>query len=512
MSGKLIGVACAAAGAGLVLCSAGSAGSEGAAYSVLLQPNGKIVVAGWGQRGSQDTIGLARYTPAGVLDKSFGLRGKVAAPFGARSIGYSAALQPDGKIVAGGYSGGNGRASTWQFGLARYTAKGALDTTFGKKGRVRTSFGPSGSLVSAVAMQPNGKIVAAGNALPPPSWKMALARYTRTGKLDPSFGAKGVVRAPSASSDAVASAMTLQEDGKILVAGETGFDFVLLRYLPNGSLDQTFGSGGIVTTALSGPAQANAVALQGDGKIVLAGYVQTDPVGPGYEFALARYDADGSLDPTFGSGGVVTTSIGNILEADLPYGGIAYAVAIQPDGKVDVGGSDLIPWPDRGKFALVRYNADGSLDSSFGDGGKVATSFGYGPPENPTEDGDSVRSLALQPDGKIVAAGESQFGPHTEQYAVALARYLSDGSLDPAFGQAGEVKTSLALCSVPKLRGRRMDWFAQQRIKGAHCAVGKITRVHSHLKRRRIISERPRPGTVHVEGTKVRVLVSLGRR
>jgi len=140
----------------------------------------------------------------------------------------------------------------------------------------------------------------------------------------------------------------------------------------------------------------------------------------------------------------------------------------------------------------------------------VTTSFGYSPPENPTE-GDVVNALALQPDGKIVAAGESQFGPHTERYAVALARYLPEGSLDPAFGQTGEVKTSLALCVVPKRRGKKMDWFAQQYIKGAHCAVGKIERVHSRLKRRRIISERPRPGTVHVEGTKVRVLVSLGR-
>jgi uncharacterized delta-60 repeat protein len=494
--------------AALIACGVSSAGSTGAAYSVLLQPNGKIVVAGWRQRGGQDTFGLARYTSGGALDKSFGLRGKVAAPFGTRSGAYSAALQADGKIITAGFTG-RVYSSSYRFGLARYTSKGALDQSFGTKGHATAKIGSAGSFANAVAVQPDGKVIAAvGTVL---GDEIVLVRYRPNGTPDTSFGSGGRVR--TSPGPGAAEALTLQPDGKIVVAGAIREDVLVARYNADGSRDSTLGVNGIVLTSFGGAAAARAVALQEDGKIVIAGLAGTgDPSDPGFKFALARYNGDGSLDTSFGSGGIVTTTIGNIIAADLPYGGVANAMAIQPDGKIVAGGAQFVPWPGRGNFAIVRYLSDGSLDPSFGDGGKVTTSFGYAPPENPTEDGDVVNALALQPDGKILAAGESQFGPHTEQYAVALARYLSDGSLDPAFGQGGEVKTSLALCQVPRLRGQKMDWFAQKRIKGAHCAVGKITRVHNRRKRRRIISERPRPGTVHVEGAKVRVLVSLGRR
>jgi uncharacterized delta-60 repeat protein len=495
--------------AALVLCGASSAGSPGGVDSALLQPDGKIVAIGWGHRGLQQGFGLARFTQRGAPDKGFGLRGKVSTPFLTQAVANSGALQADGKIIAAGYAGGQYR-STWNFALVRYTLKGTPDKSFGKSGRVTTKFRNASSVASAVALHPNGEIVVAGtatsksgNPLNPPV-RFAVVRYKPNGSLDTTFGP-----GPEGS----ASAVALQPDGEVVVAGSNNGNLELVRYEPGGSLDPSFGVGGRVTTSLGAPAGANAVALQSDGKIVVAGSVGTGVAGdPGYKFALARYLPDGSLDPSFGSGGVVTTPFTDLISADLPWGGVAQAVAIQPDGKLLAGGGELWPWPGRGEFALARYNADGSLDTSFGDGGKVTSSFGYAPPENPTEDGDAINGLAVQPDGKIIAAGVSQFGPHTEQYAVALARYQSDGSLDQSFGTGGLVKTSLALCVVPHLSGQKMDWFAQKWIKGSHCSVGKIERVHSRrVKRRRIISEKPRPGTVHVEGTRVRVVVSLGR-
>jgi uncharacterized delta-60 repeat protein len=501
---------CALAGAALIVCAASSAGSGGGASSVLLQPDGKIVVVGWGQRGGQTTFGLARYLTDGRMDTRFGFRGKAVTPQGQSSEAYAAARQPDGKVVAAGYSAKGTFANTWRFRLARYTAGGALDSTFGEGGRVTTSFGSDGAEARAVALQADGKIVAAGDEVG--DQVFVLARYTKSGKLDPGFGEQGRV-VTFEGPNARVNGLAVQPDGKILAAGTVDDSAVVARYRPDGSRDFTFG-GGTVVTSFGGPSQAYAVGLEPNGKIVIAGAVGTgDATNPGWKFALARYLADGSLDPSFGSGGIVTTPIGNVTGADLPYGGVAFALGIQPDGKIMAGGTQLVPWPGRGGFALVRYDSDGTLDSSFGAAGVVTTSFGYSPPENPTEDGDEAWALALQPDGKIVAGGESQFGPHTEQYAVALARYRADGSLDQSFGTGGLVKTSLALCVVPKLRGQKMDWFAQQRIKGSHCAVGKIKRVHSrHVKRRRIISEKPRPGTVHVEGTKVRLVVSKGRR
>src|SRR6266540_2282979 len=125
----------------LVLCAAGSARSAGSASSVVMQPDGKIVVAGWGQRGTHDVFGLVRYTPSGSLDTSFGLRGKVALPFAHRAAASAAALQPDGKVVAAGFTASGRYSKTWNFGVARYMPGGKLDPTFGSGGSVTTTFG-----------------------------------------------------------------------------------------------------------------------------------------------------------------------------------------------------------------------------------------------------------------------------------------------------------------------------------------------------------------------------------
>jgi uncharacterized delta-60 repeat protein len=203
-------------------------------------------------------------------------------------------------------------------------------------------------------------------------------------------------------------------------------DFALVRLRADGNLDASFGSGGKVTTDFFGKFDGvQAVAILSDGRIVAAGEASNDNITS--DFALARYNADGSLDATFGSDGRVTTAI-----SDCGPGGNSqdrlFAIAIQMDGKMVAGGFTVFCGPFA--FALARYNVDGSLDPAFGLEGKITTAFS----------GECIlRAIALQPNGKIVAAGYASCCSFTE---FALARYKTDGSLDSTFGTGGKVTTS----------------------------------------------------------------------
>jgi uncharacterized delta-60 repeat protein len=251
-----------------------------------------------------------------------------------------------------------------------------------------------------------------------------------SGSLDTSFGTGGKVTTVLGTNYSSATAVAVQTDGKIVAVGEsydgTPFAFGLARYNVDGSLDTSFGTGGKVTTAFGTVGDTPlAVVIQTDGKIVAVGYSNTSS-GP--VFALARYKIDGSLDESFGPGGKVTTAIGT-------RGAVAYAAAIQSDGKIVVAG-----YSDSGTvdvsvqvFALARYNADdGSLDMSFGTGGTGTVTTSFGPMYQ------NATSVVIQTDGKIVAAGRA--------YPVlALARYNSDGSLDESFGPGGTGKVTTAM-------------------------------------------------------------------
>ena len=366
------------------------------AYALVRQPDGKLAVAGYG-------FVLVRYTADGSLDPAFGVGGVVTTSIGRGPDAASAlVLQPDGKLVA---AGGASNGTDEDFALVRYNTDGSLDPSFGVGGVVTTSIGPGNEEVSAVVLQPDGKLVAAGSASNGTDRDFALVRYTATGKLDPSFGkgGTGTVTTPIGPGGDWAGALVLQPDGKLVVAGETfngtDYDFALVRYTASGKLDPTFGVGGKVTTPIGpGDDAAGPVVLQPDGKLVVAGETFN---GTDYDFALMRYTASGKLDPTFGVGGKVTTSIG-------PGDDVGAAVILQPDGKLVVAGGTSNPTD--GDFALVRYDPDGSLDPGFGVGGKVTTSFGPGY--------DLASAVILQPDGKLVAAG------HHDYINVALARYL----------------------------------------------------------------------------------------
>ncbi len=363
--------------------------------------------------------GIASAAP-GDLDPTFGGAGTVTTALTAGAdAAWGVVVQPDGKIVAAGVMAN----ANQDFAVVRYDATGALDAGFGTGGVVSTNFGFGNDVGRAVLRQPDGKIVVTGNARGAGANNdFGVARYNADGTLDAGFGTGGTVLTPIGTGNETPNAVARQTDGKLVAAGFAtiagNIDMALVRYNADGSLDATFGTGGIVTTAIgTGTDSANSVAVQLDGKIVVAGYASSGAV---YEIAVVRYDAGGSLDATFGTGGIATTPVSGTYA-------IGTALQIQPDGKLVVGGYTGSPID----FALVRFNADGTLDATFGTGGKVATSIGAGT--------DQARGLLLQADGKLVLGGLTNISSGNDD--VALAKYDADGNLDTGFGTGGIVVT-----------------------------------------------------------------------
>ncbi len=345
------------------------------------------------------------------LDSTFGNDGKVITDFGGTDQGRAVAVQKDGKIVVAGTSGSD-------FAVARYNTDGSLDASFGMGGLVITDFGGFDG-GNAVAIQKDGKIVVAGFAGDEDS-VFAVARYNRDGSLDITFGVDGKVTTDFSADADIGNAVALQKDGKIVVAGRSGSDFAVARYNTDGSLDITFGADGKVITDFGGDDEGNAVAMQKDGKIVVAGF--TNVGGGDNNFSVARYNTDGSLDITFGVDGKVTTD----FSADADRGN---AVALQKDGKIVVAG--FAGGEEDSVFVVARYNTDGSLDITFNPMGSlpgtVTTDFGGD---------DEGFAVAIQKDGKIVVAGFSNAGGDDD---FAVARYNTDGSLDVTFNPTGSL-------------------------------------------------------------------------
>ncbi|MGB8367536.1 MAG: delta-60 repeat domain-containing protein, partial [Candidatus Babeliales bacterium] len=406
---------------------------------VVIQKDSKIVAAGL----SFGRFGLARYNVNGSLDLSFGVGGVVITDFGGTSAGAnSVAIQKDGKIVAVGSANIGG---TTDFALARYNIDGSLDITFNPTGSlpgtVVTNFGGTSGSARAVAIQKDGKIVAAGQSNVSGTFDFALARYNTDGSLDSTFGFGGLVITDLGDFDEI-NAVVIQKDGKIITAGRSNvsgtFDFALARYNTDGSLDMTFNPTGslpgTVTTSFGSTSEANGIRTQKDGKIVVAGTSGTD-------FALARYNTDGSLDSTFNSAGslpgTVTTDFGGI--------DIANAVAIQKDGKIVAAGNSGTD------FALARYNTEGSLDTTFNPTGSlpgtVTTDFG---------DSDAAFAVAIQKEGKIIVAGNSNIDFALAQYVVfkqgvAVRDCVAEENGEDGFniaGQAYDVRDSSAIHNV----------------------------------------------------------------
>ena len=366
----------------------------------------------------------ATQAASGGLDPTFGSGGLVTTAVPNRDAAIQdVALQPDGKIVAAGWlrDPAGGFPLALSFLVARYNVDGTLDASFGSGGLVTATVGSS-SAATAVAIQADGKIVAGGLTLSFPG-TFALARFNTDGTLDSTFGSGGKVVTDSGFSTAIHD-IGLQADGKIVVGGGNSDagdarNFMVARYQTNGVLDSTFGSGGISHTNFFGRGGlALGLAIQPDGKIVEVGVTGLTSY-PFDAFGLVRFNSDGTLDTTFGAGGKVTTGFGG--------GGRGWDVVVQPDGKLVAAGVAFSN-SAQGGFGLARYNVDGSPDTSFGDNGTVLTL-----------NAGMARAVALQSDGKIVAAGDHVTPTFSGDFAVA--RYRSDGSPDSAFGSGGIVTT-----------------------------------------------------------------------
>ena len=373
----------------------------------------------------------------GDLDLTFGTGGQVMTDFGrSTDLANAVAVQTDGKLVVVGQTYRHNDYSTEDFVVARYNTNGTLDTTFGVNGRVKTDFPGLAAVPSSVVIQPDGKIVVVGGAFPQFTFlgNFVVARYNSNGSLDTSFGSGGIVTTtfPQGS---YAFAMALQSDGKIITAGTvfvdfnpgdmSDTDFALARYNPDGSLDATFGNGGTVTTDFFGNEDdAFSVLIQPDGKIIAVGSAN-DPVDF-YNFAAARYLANGTLDSTFGTGGRVDTDFGD-QNFDR-----AHSAALQSDGKIVAAGFAISQNGLSQNFAVARYTANGVLDTTFSRDGITQIDF--------DSCCQSAHKVLLQSDGKIITVGGASGESSDDDFL--LARLNPRGSLDSTFGIGGKVRTS----------------------------------------------------------------------
>jgi uncharacterized delta-60 repeat protein len=372
-------------------------------------------------------ITSAAYGQPGQLDASFGGDGRVTTDVTAGGdFAAEVAIQADGKIVV---VGGAHWDRNPRFAVIRYNADGTLDTTFGGDGKVTTNFTRREDGAWALAIQTDGKIVAAGDTgLRTGNSRFAVARYNADGTLDSSFGGDGKVTTEFTRADDPAAGMALQADGKIVVSGGAAWNtrhanFALVRFDTDGTLDTTFGGDGKVTTSFTrGRDFANEVVVQADGKLVAGGYASYSRTNGSSRFALARYDADGMLDPTFGGDGKVTTNFTRRNDVVLD-------LALQPDGKIVAAGIAASDGSNS-KFGLARYDSDGTLDGSFSADGKVTTDFTLGY--------DHGEAVAVQPDGKIVVGGATAgLGGR-----FVVARYDTSGTLDSTFNGGGIAATN----------------------------------------------------------------------
>jgi len=375
------------------------------ARAIAVQPDQKIIIAGYAANGTHNNFGLARLMPDGSFDSSFSGDGKTMADFNMTNDYVNGiAIDAAGRIVAGGYTfTGNG----FEFALTRYDSNGNTDTTFGNGGRQTTSFGVT-TFGHAVAIQADGRILLGGYSFQSPFNQFSIARYLDTGMPDTSFNGTGKVITSIGTGNSVASCMGIQSDGKIVLAGQTfntstnHWEFALVRYLGNGLPDPSFGTNGIVTGTFGAKDYfITSLTIGAGDKIIVAGCSGTTPSDN--NFTLARYLSDGTMDGTFGNSGLLEFPAG--LQNNQ-----AQAVTIQPDGKIVVAGYAQSGSADR--FVIARLDDTGNPDLSFGTSGVTVTPVG-------TNDG--IYTLAIQADGKILAAGTTFNG---NGFDMAVIRYL----------------------------------------------------------------------------------------
>jgi uncharacterized delta-60 repeat protein len=386
-------------------------------YAAALQADGRLVVAGQALVGSEVALAVVRLASDGTPDAAFAGDGILLELPGPASIQFeSLAYLPDGSYVVGGFRyAGSGTNISSRFFVSRYTAAGALDTSFGTGGY---AYHPSSTSPAYVAVQSDGKIVGISFN----SSSFGLVRFNADGTVDTTFGTAGVAALPAGFTS---QAVSLQSDGKILVGGRQSSNVAVARYNADGTLDTTFSGDGVMNFDAGGTGESvEDLVQQADGRIVVGG---TASNGTNNDFFVARLAADGTLDTSFDVDGYVRATVG----ANSDNAG---AMVVQADGKIVIGGATS---PNtsmlNSSWALFRYNTDGTLDTTFGGDGLVIY------PSDAVN--DTLGDLVLQADGRLVGVGVAQ-GPVGSDTIVV--RFLTDGRLDPTFAEDGVLHVSLA--------------------------------------------------------------------
>lgn len=415
---------------------------------------GRILAAGYTYNGTINQGFVQRYQPDGSLDTTFGTNGFVLinANMTQTTGGFELSIDSQGRIVTG-LQTFNG--TDWDFAVARLLGNGSFDTSFSTDGV--TSFNIQGNdFLRGLAIDADDRIVVAGSASTPAN-QMAFARLTEAGDLDPTFDADGVRIVPFTSG--TVGDVLIDSLGRIVAGGTTntgtGDDFGVVRLLPTGALDTTFDSDGFATTNFLNNDQIQKITFDSEERIITVGSRGNSPTR---DYAMARFNTDGSLDSTFGVGGKTVTAIQNDE--------VAYAVAIDPFGRIYVNGST-----NNGSnydMGLVRYDANGNIDRTFRAPGYTSTPIG------PSE--DLIQSSAIDSQGRLVVGGSASNG---SSYDFAVARYTPQGILDTTFGIGGKITFDFGLgVTNEELFSLKID--SQGRIvvggyAGADMAVARLT-------------------------------------
>ncbi|WP_349572708.1 M10 family metallopeptidase C-terminal domain-containing protein [Azotobacter salinestris] len=389
-------------------------GHDDYSYALALQADGRILLAGYSYapRSWNYDTSIVRLNADGTLDTGFGDLGKSIVDIGGSDGGRSLSLQADGKILVAGLSADD-------FGAIRLNADGSLDTGFGDAGKTRVDIAGSYDQANALAVQPDGKILLAGNGHNGANYDFSVIRLNADGTLDTGFGNGGKARFDGGDHE-FGYGLALQADGKILMVGQSATDAGVIRLNTDGSLDSGFGDGGKAILDVGGDVDiGRSLNVLPDGKILVGGF-SYDTSGDyyHYNFSLVRLNADGSLDTGFGDGGKAIVDIAGGNDQ-------GYSLVLQENGKILLAGFSYLPDKGDYDFSVIRLNADGSLDTGFGGDGKVSVDLARGY--------DEGHSLAVQPDGRILISGLG-YNPASSRYDFAVIRLNADGSLDTNFG------------------------------------------------------------------------------
>ncbi len=366
---------------------------------------------------------LVTFAQSGILDTTFGTDGIVTTQVSTTyNFGMATVVQPDGKIIVAGYAG---TPATYKAAVVRYNTDGSLDNSFGNAGKLTIPIGTAKSYATDVVLQDDGKIVLGARTYDNVSGNFALVRLNEDGSFDSSFGTNGIVIASTGGND-VSASILIADDGKILLAGDSDNSFSVAKFNSDGSLDTSFGINGWAITVFDNASSfIQQIAFQNDGKIVMGGFV-VNSVGR-YQMAAARMNPDGTLDNGFGVGGKLFFNIG--IDQDF-----ATALAIQSDGKILLGGHTYITSNPRLSydFAVVRLDTDGDFDTTYGTNGVATAQI--------VDEANYTNGMIIQSDDKVVLAGRTV---KIMDYDLAMVRFDTEGNLDTTFGNDGKVSTDV---------------------------------------------------------------------